>query len=97
LRCLKLPGAARGICEDYRASASIDLKHDRADIAAGHHLDLPLLVLWGAEGTVGRCFEPLKEWQQVATDVRGKALPAGHYLAEEAPALLLSEALGFLL
>jgi haloacetate dehalogenase len=96
LRCLELPGAARGICEDYRASASIDLEHDRADIEAGRHLNLPLLVLWGAEGTVGRCFEPLKEWQQVATDVRGKALPAGHYIAEEAPELLLAEALGFL-
>ncbi|MFW0754306.1 alpha/beta fold hydrolase [Pseudomonas sp. H11T01] len=96
LRCLKLPGTARGICEDYRASASIDLDHDRADIAAGHHLMIPLLVLWGAEGTVGRCFDPLKEWQHVATDVRGKALPAGHYLAEEVPELLLDEVLTFL-
>jgi len=96
LRCLKLPGTARGICEDYRASAGVDLEHDRADIAADRHLNLPLLVLWGAEGTVGRCFDPLKEWQQVATDVRGKALPAGHYLAEEVPELLLAEVLPFL-
>ncbi|MDB6145285.1 MAG: putative hydrolase [Pseudomonas sp.] len=96
LRCLKLPDAARGICEDYRASASIDLDHDRADIAAGHKLNLPLMVLWGAEGIVGRCFEPLKEWQQVATDVQGKPVPAGHYIAEEAPELLLAEVLPFL-
>lgn len=96
LRCLSLPGSARGICEDYRASAGIDLEHDRADLEAGHHLSLPLLVLWGAEGTVGRCFDPLREWQQVATDVRGKSLPAGHYLAEEVPQLLLAEALAFL-
>jgi haloacetate dehalogenase len=95
LRCLKLPGAARGICEDYRASASIDLEHDRADIAAGHKLDLPLMVLWGAKGIVGRCFEPLKEWQKVSTDVRGKPVPAGHYIAEEAPELLLAEVLPF--
>ncbi|WP_409316663.1 alpha/beta fold hydrolase [Pseudomonas sp. KCJK9016] len=96
LRCLSLPGSARGICEDYRASAGIDLEHDRADLAANHHLSLPLLVLWGAEGTVGRCFDPLREWQQVATDVRGKSLPAGHYLAEEVPELLLTEVLPFL-
>lgn len=95
LRCLQLPGTARGICEDYRASASIDLEHDRADIAAGHRLNLPLMVLWGAEGIVGRCFEPLKEWQQVATDVRGKPVPAGHYIAEEAPDVLLAEILPF--
>ncbi|EJL01628.1 haloacetate dehalogenase H-1 [Pseudomonas fluorescens Q2-87] len=89
LRCLQLPGSARGICEDYRAAASLDLEHDRADLTAGHRLDMPLLALWGAEGTVGRCFDPLKEWQKVATDVRGTALPAGHYLAEQAPELLL--------
>ncbi|MGC1332608.1 alpha/beta fold hydrolase [Pseudomonas sp.] len=96
LRCLQRPGSAMGICEDYRASASIDLAHDRADLERGHGLTLPLLVLWGAEGTVGRCFQPLEEWRQVATDVRGRALPAGHYIAEEAPQLLLDEALRFL-
>jgi haloacetate dehalogenase len=89
LRCLQLPGSARGICEDYRAAASIDLEHDRADLAAGHRLEMPVLALWGAEGTVGRCFDPMKEWQKVATDVRGAALPSGHYIAEEAPELLL--------
>jgi haloacetate dehalogenase len=95
LRCLQLPGAAMGICEDYRASAGIDLEHDRADIAAGNRLRMPLLVMWGADGTVGKCFDPLKEWRQVATDVRGKPLPAGHYIAEEVPELLLAEVLGF--
>ena len=95
LRCLQQPGSAQGICEDYRASASIDLEHDRVDILAANHLTLPLLVLWGAEGTVGRCFDPLKEWQKVAMDVRGKALPCGHYVAEEVPELLLEEVLRF--
>ncbi|WP_268800565.1 alpha/beta fold hydrolase [Pseudomonas huanghezhanensis] len=97
LRCASLPGAARGVCEDYRASASIDLTHDRADIAAGHKLEMPLMVLWGAEGVVGKCFDPLKEWREVATDVRGKALQCGHYIAEEAPDALLAEVLPFLM
>lgn len=96
VRCAKLPGTARGVCEDYRASATIDLEHDRIDLDAGHHLRLPLQVLWGAEGTVGKCFDPLKEWQQVATDVRGKALPGGHYLAEEVPEELMAEVMPFL-
>jgi len=96
LRCLQRPGSARGICEDYRARAAIDLEHDRADLARGHGLELPLLVMWGAEGVVGRCFQPLEEWRKVASDVRGKALAAGHYIAEEAPQLLLDEALAFL-
>jgi len=96
LRCLRLPGAAHGVCEDYRASAGIDLEHDRADLQAGRRLSMPLLALWGAEGVVGRCFDPLHEWRQVADDVRGKALPSGHYIAEEAPQLLLDEVLAFL-
>jgi haloacetate dehalogenase len=45
---------------------------------------------------VGKCFEPLKEWQKVAADVRGKPLPGGHYLAEEIPEELLAEVLPFL-
>lgn len=95
VRCIQLPGAARGICEDYRASAGIDLDHDREDRAAGRHLNMPVLVLWGAEGTVGRCFDPLAEWQKVATDVRGHALPCGHYIGEEVPELLLERVLPF--
>lgn len=95
LRCLSLPGTARGICEDYRASAGIDLAHDQADLDAGRRLELPLRVFWGAEGTVGRCFDPLAEWREVATQVSGQALPGGHYLAEEVPELVLAEALAF--
>jgi haloacetate dehalogenase len=96
-RALSLPGAAHGLCEDYRAAASIDLEHDRADRAANRRLALPLLALWGAEGVVQRCFKPLDEWRVVADDVRGAALPSGHYIPEEAPEALLALALPFLL
>ena len=97
VRCLALPGTAHGICEDYRAAAGIDIVHDRADRDAGRQLAMPLLALWGEQGVVHQCFEPLKEWQRVATDVRGHALPCGHYIAEEAPDALLASALPFLL
>lgn len=96
LRCLKLPGAAIAICEDYRASAGLDLEHDQADIDAGNKLNCPLLVLWGEKGAVGRCFSPLHEWQKVALNVDGKALASGHYIAEEIPELLLEYTLDFL-
>ena len=96
-RCLALPGAAHGTCEDYRAAAGIDLEHDRADRDAGRRLPMPLLALWGANGIVNRCFQPLDEWRRVADDVRGEVLPCGHYIAEEAPDLLLEKALPFLL
>jgi haloacetate dehalogenase len=95
-RCLGLPGAAHTLCEDYRAAASIDLDHDRADRAAGLKIDLPLLVLWGEHGVVQRCFKPLDEWRRVASDVSGNTLPCGHYIPEEAPEPLLAQVLAFL-
>ena len=95
-RCVALPGTAHGLCEDYRASAGIDLERDRADRAAGRRLAMPLLALWGADGVVHRCFEPLRLWREVADDVRGGPLPCGHYIAEEAPQPLLAAVLPFL-
>jgi len=44
------PGAVHAMCEDYRASATIDLEHDRADLAAGCKVTCPLRVLWGEHG-----------------------------------------------
>ena len=89
MRCLELPGTAHGLCEDYRASATIDLVHDQLDIDQNIFLQQPLLILWGEQGVVNQCFEPLKEWSKVAVNVQGKALPCGHYIPEEAPELLL--------
>ncbi|GLC91757.1 hydrolase [Cupriavidus sp. TA19] len=96
LRCLSLPGAAHGLCEDYRASATIDLEHDRADLAAGRMVECEMLALWGEQGAVGQCFRPLDEWRKVARRVRGHALPCGHYIAEEMPERLLEDVLPFL-
>jgi haloacetate dehalogenase len=94
-RCAQIPGTAESICEDYRASATIDLAHDRADVAAGRRLAQPLCVLWGEHGAVGRCFDVLALWRDRADDVSGRALPCGHYVPEEAPDELLAEALAF--
>lgn len=95
-RCLAIPGSAAAVCEDYRASATIDLEHDRADRAAGRRITTPLQVLWGAHGTVGKCFDVLSLWRDVATQVSGRALDCGHYIAEEQPAALLEEIHSFL-
>ena len=95
-RCLALPGSAHAVCEDYRAAAGIDLAHDREDRDAGRRVGAPLLALWGAHGVIETCFRPLDEWARVARDVRGQALPCGHYIPEEAPALLLAHVERFL-
>ena len=94
-RCVAIPGTAQAICADYRASATIDLAHDRADVDAGRRLQLPLRVLWGEHGAVGQSFDVLALWRERASDVAGRSLPCGHYIAEEAPALLLDEATEF--
>ena len=96
-RCIRLPGIVHAICEDYRASATIDLDHDRADRDAGRKVTQPLQVLWGANGVIEKCFKPLTDWQRVAMNVRGSSVPCGHYIPEEAPEALLAEALPFLL
>jgi haloacetate dehalogenase len=97
LRCLSDPDTARGICEDYRASVTIDLEHDRASLAARQTIRCDFLALWGAHGAIEQCFDPITEWQAYAPQVHGNALPCGHYIPEEAPDLLLESALPFLL
>ena len=86
LEAARDPEVVRGWCEDYRAAATIDLEHDRADRAAGRRIECPLLVLWGERNEVWKGFEdPLVVWGRHAADVRGRGLDCGHYLPEEAP------------
>ena len=94
-RCAQIAGTAHSVCEDYRASSTVDLDHDRADIAAGLKLQQPLRVLWGEHGTVAQCFDVMALWRERADNVTGRALPCGHYIAEEAPAELLDDAFQF--
>ena len=96
LRCFGRPEAIHAACEDYRASAGIDLQHDRGSRAAGLKVACDMLVLWGARGVIGRLFDPLALWQaQCAAHVEGRALEAGHFLAEEQPAQTAAELLRF--
>lgn len=94
-RCAKIAGTAHAICEDYRASNTIDLVHDREDVARGLKLQQPVRVLWGEHGAVGKCFDVLELWHERAANISGQSLPCGHYIAEEAPSLLLAQALEF--
>ena len=90
-RCYSNPETIHASCEDYRAAASIDLAHDDVDVAAGRRVMCPLLILWGEKGVVHRCFDPIEDWRSVAADVRGRTMPTGHYIAEEAPGETLRE------
>jgi haloacetate dehalogenase len=96
LRCLQQPETAHGICEDYRASVTIDLEHDRESLANGQKITCDFLALWGAEGVIEKCFDPIAEWKHLSDNVSGHSLPCGHYIPEEAPELLLERVLPFL-
>jgi len=85
-RCFARPAAIHSACEDYRASAGIDLDHDRESRERGQQIACDTLVLWGERGVVQRLFDPLSLWQaQCAGKVSGWALPAGHFIPEELP------------
>ena len=85
------PATMHAMCEDYRAAASIDLEHDRADREAGKKIACPVYVIWGEHGVINSCFQPIADWQRVADDVRGRTLQCGHYIPEEVPEELLLE------
>ena len=94
LRCYQEPTTRHAICEDYRAASTIDLDHDRAE--GNRRIEVPLLALWGAQGTVGRLYDVLETWREKARHVRGRALDCGHSPQEEAPEETLRELLAFL-
>lgn len=85
------PAMIRGMCEDYRAAATIDLEHDRTSRAAGERIRCPVLALWGEKGKIGVWYDPLAIWRDYcAAEVSGGPVPSGHYLAEEAPEEVLA-------
>jgi haloacetate dehalogenase len=80
------PEAIHSACEDYRASAGIDLDHDRASRARGDKIACDTLVMCGERGVVQRMFKPVELWQaQCHGTVTGRPMPAGHFIPEECP------------
>jgi haloacetate dehalogenase len=88
------PANIHGMCEDYRAAASVDLEHDRADL--DKKITAPLLVLWADPGAMGRLYDVLSIWKERGTNVSGKGMPGGHNMQEGAPAAVLAELQAFL-
>lgn len=90
------PLTIHAMCEDYRASASIDLELDAADIKAGKKIQCPLLTLWAAAGAMGKLYDVLGIWKDEGVNVSGKGLPGNHSLQESAPKETLAEIQQFL-
>jgi len=76
--------AIPSIVAAYRASATIDIEHDRAD---DRTLPMPVTVLqqdWGA--ALGYDAQAL--WAKWAPDLDHRTVSAGHFMAEDAPELV---------
>jgi haloacetate dehalogenase len=94
LRAFTLPGTIRCGLEDYRAAATVDIADDERDLAK--KLACPVLAIWGEHGKMHTLFDVLATWREKAADVRGKPLPCGHFIPEEAPDELMRELVPFL-
>ncbi|TDR94970.1 alpha/beta fold hydrolase [Enterovirga rhinocerotis] len=96
LEAARDPAMIMGMCEDYRAAATIDLVHDRESRASGRKVQCPILALWGAKGRIGGWYDALAIWQSYcAAEVTGHEVQSGHYLPEEAPEEVLAAFEGF--
>ncbi len=94
LRCFSNPETIHASCEDYRASNTIDLLHDKKDY--GTKIDTPLLVLWGSDAFVGSHYNVLDVWKKYANNVQGAPISGGHYIPEEAPKETINSIIKFL-
>jgi len=89
VRALQTPEHAHAICEEYRAAATIDCAHDRADRVSRRRIRCPILVLWSARGPLDTWYQeqggPLALWRNWADNVAGRPLDGGHFFPESAP------------
>jgi haloacetate dehalogenase len=90
LRAVHDPATIHAMCEDYRAGATVDFELDEAD-RGRRSISCPVLVLWSGRGELGRWYDVLSVWRDWAVNVEGRAIEAGHFLAEEAPDQVLGE------
>lgn len=83
------PARVHGICEEYRAAATIDVEHDLADKEASKKIDCPMLHLWAEGGPLDTLYVkdggPLGIWRQWAPQAQGQSMKGGHFFPEENP------------
>ncbi|KRE06957.1 alpha/beta hydrolase [Bosea sp. Root670] len=88
-RAVSDPSTIHTMLEDYRAGLTVDVEHDREDLADGRKLQCPLLVLWSERDDLPDLYDDVVGvWKRWADDIRGASIPSGHHMAEEAPEAL---------
>jgi haloacetate dehalogenase len=83
------PARVHAICEEYRAAATLDVDHDKADREESRRIKSPMLHLWAAGGPLDTFYErdggALGIWRRWADNVQGHAVKGGHFFPEENP------------
>lgn len=86
VRCTT-PEQIHAVCEDYRATVTLDLGMDTDDFGR-RRIACPVLAIWGGNSHCGRHFKPMEAWAEWTDNLRGFAVPTGHYPAEHRPDLI---------
>jgi haloacetate dehalogenase len=90
----KKPSVLHGMVEDYRAGATIDYEHDKADFGKVR-IQCPTLLLWGSQSPVGMWYDVVDVWRNWCVEVHGRSLDCSHFLAEEKPEDTAAELIAF--
>lgn len=77
------PDCIRTMCNDYRAAIDVDFDLDAADL--GRTVDCPALVLYGADGIMGRSYDVAATWADRLTNMQAAGLPGGHFFPDTHP------------
>lgn len=90
----RAPDTIRAMCDDYRAALSIDYPLDAEDL--GQRLDLPALVMWGADGAMGRAYDVAGSWADRLSRITARPMPGGHFFIDQYPDQTAAGLLDFL-
>lgn len=93
-RAWRDPAMIHGACSDYRAAASVDLRHDTADL--DRKVLNPTLVFYGANGAMAQLFDIPNEWRKRCANVTAASLPGGHFFVDQFPEETARTLLAFL-
>ncbi|NNK17478.1 MAG: alpha/beta hydrolase, partial [Sulfitobacter sp.] len=77
------PDAIRGMCADYRAALDVDFDLDAADL--GKRVTCPALVMYGADGPMGRAYDVPATWSDRLENMQSVGVPGGHFFVDENP------------
>lgn len=77
------PATIHGSCSDYRATLSVDIKHDKEDLDV--KIQCPSLILWGTKGLMHQLYDIDSHWQKRLVSPKLSSLPGGHFFPDQLP------------